>query len=102
MAMAWDPEWAVATSDDFRDALSESGEAGTFLGQVTYFSRRRGPLPPLPPPVQVEPVEDKGSLLLLSPERLKASNPEHVNLARAMAAPLTQAGLLRPLQPWEG
>lgn len=99
MTVAWEPEWGVATSHELRDLMSESAEPGTFVGWLTYFSHRRGPLPPLPPPVRVEPVEDKGSLVILTPERLTASNPSHVALAHEVSERLAQAGLLTPLKP---
>jgi hypothetical protein len=101
MAVAWEPEWGVATSGKHRQMVSESGKAGTFVGWLMYFSHRRGPLPPLPSPVQVEPVEDKGTLVILTPERLTASNPAHVALALEVSERLAQAGLLTPLRPWQ-
>jgi Immunity protein 52 len=101
MAVAWEPEWGVATSGKHRQMVSESGKVGTFVGWLTYFSHRRGPLPPLPSPVQVEPVEDKGTLVILTPERLTASDPTHVALALEVSERLAQAGLLTPLRPWQ-
>ncbi|WNG42938.1 hypothetical protein F0U60_01630 [Archangium minus] len=102
MAMAFEPEWGIATSHELRERVApESARAGTFVGWLMYFSHRRGPLPPLPPPVHIEPVEDKGTLVILTPERFTASNPAHVELARDVAERLTQAGLLSPLRPWE-
>jgi len=68
MALAWEPDWGVIVSGDFRDSLSEQGSAGTFMGWVTYFSRQRGEVPALPEPVCVEPVE-KGTLVILSLSR---------------------------------
>ena len=100
MVLAWDPEWAVATSREHRDSVTESAELGTFVGWVMYFSRLRGAVPPLPAPVRIEPVEDKGTLVILTPERFTASNPEHVALAARVHELLNRAGLLRPLQPW--
>jgi len=100
MALAWDPEWAVATSRQHRDSVTESAELGTFVGWVMYFSRLRGPVPPLPAPVRIEPVDDKGTLVILTPERFTAANPEHVALAARVHELLNRAGLLRPLQPW--
>jgi hypothetical protein len=47
--------------------------------------------------VRVVPVEDKGSLLLLTPERLSASNPEHVALAHRVQEVLLAKGLLYPV-----
>jgi hypothetical protein len=73
---------------------------GTFLGWATYFSRRRGEVPPLPTPVRVEPVEDKGTLILLTPERFSTANPAHLELAHHVTETLSRAGLLGPLRPW--
>jgi hypothetical protein len=101
MALSWDPEWGVATSHEHRDmAVQGFPQAGTFVGWVMYFSRMRGPVPPLPAPVRIEPVEDKGTLVILTPERFTASNPEHVALAARVHELLNRAGLLKPLQPW--
>jgi hypothetical protein len=102
MAVAWEPEWGVATSNLLRKTLSDSAEAGTFVGWVTYVSRRRGEVPPLPAPVRVEPVEDKGTLILLTPERFSTSHPAHLELAHGVTETLARAGLLGPLRPWEG
>ena len=66
---------------------------------MTYFSHRRGVLPPLPPQVQLEPVEDLGTLVLLTPERFSVSNPQHLDLARDVSERLRRAGLLSPLRP---
>lgn len=100
MALAWEPEFGVATSHAHRDMLVDRKGVGTFVGWVMYFSRQRGAVPPLPAPVRVEPVEDKGTLVILTPERFTASNPEHVALAARVHDVLHGAGLLRPLQPF--
>jgi hypothetical protein len=100
MALAWEPEWGVATSHEHRQMVSARGKAGTFVGWVMYFSRQRGTVPPLPAPVRVEPVEDKGTLVILTPERFSVSNTEHVALAGRVHELLNAAGLLRPLQPF--
>jgi len=96
MVQAWEPDWAVATSSNHRDLISEKGRAGTFVGWVTYLSRQRGVVPPLPAPVRIEKVEDKGTLIILTPERLTADNPEHLELARHVGELLGRAGLMRP------
>ncbi len=100
MALSWDPEWGVATSEAHRDSVTERPKPGTFVGWVMYFSRQRGTVPPLPAPVRIEPVEDRGTLVVLTPERFTVSNPEHVALAARVHELLDRAGLLRPLQPW--
>jgi hypothetical protein len=100
MAVAFEPEWGIATSHELRDMVApESAPGGTFVGWLMYFSHRRGPLPPLPSPVHTEPVEDKGTLVILTPERFTASNPDHVALALDVSERLAQAGLLTPLRP---
>ncbi len=100
MALAWEPEWGVVASHEHRDSVTESPATDTFVGWVMYFSRQRGAVPPLPAPVRVEPVEDKGTLVVLTPERFTASNPEHVALAARVHGLLKEAGLLGPLQPF--
>ncbi|WP_224248711.1 immunity 52 family protein [Hyalangium gracile] len=101
MALAWEPEWGVVTSHQYDDLVSEQVmPAGTSAGWVMYFSRLRGTVPPLPAPVRIEPVEDKGTLVILTPERFTASSPEHVALAARVHELLNRAGLLRPLLPW--
>lgn len=98
MVLAWEPEWGVFTSDNHRDAVSEFADTGTFVGWGTYLSRNRGQVPPLPSPVRVEPVADKGTLIILTPERFTASNPEHVALAETVREQLDRAGMLKPIQ----
>jgi hypothetical protein len=99
MARAWDPEWAVAVSDDYRRLMSANSDAGTFVGWVTYLSRRRGMVPPLPAPVRIEPVEGIGTLIVLFPERLTARNSVHVEQGRHVGELLTRAGLMQPVTP---
>jgi hypothetical protein len=101
MAVAWEPEWAVMTCNAHREMTSGKGDAGTFVGWGMYFSWRRGTVPPLPSPIRVEPVEDKGTLIILTPERFSAFNEEHAALADRVHALLKKAGLLRPLRPWQ-
>lgn len=101
MALAWEPEWGVVTSHQYDELVSEKViPAGTSVGWVMYFSRLRGPVPPLPAPVRIERVEDKGTLVILTPERFTVANPEHVALAARVHELLDRAGLLRRLQPW--
>lgn len=99
MALAWDADWCVATSWEHRETLQEEGRTGTFVGWVTYLSRRRGKVPPLPAPARIEPVEDKGTLIILTPERFTVANAEHVELARRVRELLARAGLMHPVTP---
>ena len=67
-----------------------------WLGWVTYLARHRGTVPPLPAPVRIEPVLDKGTLIVLTHERFTVANPEHVALARRVRELLARAGLMQP------
>lgn len=97
-AAAWEPDWGVAISEQHRDAMKSRRSKGVpYVGWVTYLARHRGTVPPLPAPVRIEPVEDKGTLLVLTPERFTVSNPEHVALAEQVRELLDRGGLLKPL-----
>lgn len=96
MALAWEPESALATSNMHRDVVTPHGTSKTFVGWIMYFPHSRGRVPPLPAPVRIEPVEDKGTLIVLTPERLTAENPEHVELGKRVHELLSRAGLLQP------
>jgi hypothetical protein len=95
VATAWDPDWGVAISSAHRDILLKKSPDDIPVGWVTYLSRRRGRVPPLPAPVRIEPVGELGTLVILTPERFTASNPEHVELAERVRVRLDKAGLLR-------
>ncbi|WP_434385407.1 immunity 52 family protein [Melittangium boletus] len=99
MVRAFEPEWGLATSHAHRDLVSDSAEPGTFIGWLTYFSHRRGPLPALPPCVHLEPVDTLGTLLVLTPERFTITRPDHLALAQDVSSRLDKAGLLTPLHP---
>jgi hypothetical protein len=96
MALAWDPDWAFATSDAYERQYPEPDSAPFSLGWVTYLSRRLGRVPPLPAPVRIEPVEERGTLIVLCPERFTVARSEHVELARRVRELLDGAGLTRP------
>jgi hypothetical protein len=97
LAVAWEPDWALVTGDGLWEQLSRHGEADTFVGWMTYISRDWGEVLPLVEPVLVESVEDKGSLIILTPERLTLSNPEHVALGHRVQRMLEERGLLKRL-----
>jgi hypothetical protein len=99
MVVAWEPEFGLMTSSDHLISLSSRPKAGSFVSWMTYFSRQRGPVPPLPEPVRVEPVGDLGTLVTLTQERFTVSNPQHVRLAAEVQRVLEGAGLMHPLRP---
>jgi hypothetical protein len=94
MIRAWDPDWGVVNSSTHQ-LLNKSTSPGPRTGWMMYLSHRWAVPPALPSPVRVEQVDDKGSLLILTPERFTASNPEHVALASRIREAFSQAGLLR-------
>jgi len=98
---AWDPDFAVATSNEMLE-LVEKRPKEVRVGWLTYLSRRLGRLPPLPAPVRIEPVGEMGWLLVLSPEAMTASNPEHVALTARVRELLDRAGLIERPQPGSG
>jgi hypothetical protein len=95
---AWDPDFAMASSSEMVDLVEKEGPE-VRMGWLTYLSRRLGRLPPLPAPVRIEPVGTLGWLLVLSPEPMTASNPEHVALTARVRELLDRAGLIQRPQP---
>jgi hypothetical protein len=59
-------------------------------------------MPPLPAPVCIEPVGTLGWLLVLSPERMTAHNPEHVAFTLRVRELLDRAGLIQRPDPVTG
>jgi hypothetical protein len=98
MSIAWEPDWAVAMSHAHRDIVKPlQAERSPYVAWVTYLARHRGPVPPLPAPVRIESVENKGTLIVLTPERFTAANPAHIELAQRVRELLDRAGLLQPV-----
>ncbi|WP_163993151.1 immunity 52 family protein [Pyxidicoccus caerfyrddinensis] len=96
MASCWEPDWALAGSRAYRSQYQEPASSPFSLNWLTYLSHRLGRVPPLPAPVRIEPIEDRGTLIILTPERFTMANPEHVTLVRRVRELLARAGLLQP------
>jgi hypothetical protein len=96
LVLAWEPDWGGVISYGYQQ-LRDEPIGPPYTGWLMYFSRCRGEVPPLPAPVRVEPVEDKGTLIILTPERFTVDNPAHVALADEVRALLGRAGLLKEL-----
>ncbi|PTL84137.1 immunity 52 family protein [Vitiosangium sp. GDMCC 1.1324] len=94
LVLAWEPYDGGIISRGYQE-LRNQPVGVPHVGWLMYFARHRGEVPPLPAPVRVEPIEDKGTLIVLTPERFTVSNPQHVSLADQVRALLDQAGLLR-------
>ncbi|MCY1081471.1 Imm52 family immunity protein [Archangium lansingense] len=93
MVTAWDPDFAMASSSEMVRRI-EKGRFEVRVGWLTYLSRRLGTVPPLPAPVRIEPMGELGWLLVLSPEPMTASNPEHVAFTARVRELLDRAGLI--------
>ncbi|MCP3100254.1 immunity 52 family protein [Myxococcus sp. K15C18031901] len=98
MATAWEPDFAVVMSSTHLRMLRDNDPAEIWPGWLIYLSRHRGTVPPLPAPVSIESVEDKGTLIVLTRERFTASKSEHVTLAERVRERLDREGLLKSLQ----
>jgi len=100
MVRVWEPDWAGVTSVEYDRLIHGTKDQlpDVDCGWLTFLSQRRGEVPPLPEPVRVESVDDKGTLIILTPERFTVSNPAHVALALEAHRTLDQAGLLGPEQ----
>nr|WP_309889342.1 Imm52 family immunity protein [Archangium sp.] len=94
MVVAWEPDCGGVFSNAYQRARDEPVDQ-PYTGWLTYLSHRRGQVPPLPEPVRVEPVEEKGSLLILTPERFDGHEPRYMALADEVRASLDKAGLLK-------
>jgi hypothetical protein len=96
MVVAWAPDGCAVISEEDVAAKKAVTDYKPCMGWLTYFSHQRGRVPPLPESVRVEPMEDKGSLIILTPELFSWENPEHAALANEVRERLEQAGLLPP------
>jgi hypothetical protein len=97
MADAFEPHVGNAGFHSFGDAVTPIpfNERTEFdMDWLMYFSREWGTVPPLPAPVRIEHVGDRGTLVILSPNPVSASNPEDVELGRRVQGLLRKASLL--------
>lgn len=94
MVLAWEPTWGSVFSNAYQE-LRDEPVGPPRMGWLMYFSRQWGEVPPLPAPVRTEPVEDKGSLVFLTPERFNGHDPAHIALADEVRTLLDRAGLLK-------
>ncbi|WNG43568.1 hypothetical protein F0U60_05205 [Archangium minus] len=98
VATAWEPDFAMASSTELV-RLIQKRKREVRVGWLTYLSRRLGMVPPLPAPVHIEPVGALGWLLVLSPNLMTASNPEHVTFTARVRELLDRAGLIERPEP---
>ncbi|MGZ3457035.1 MAG: Imm52 family immunity protein [Archangium sp.] len=94
LVLAWDPDGGAVIPEEDAAAKKAMEDGRPCLGWLMYFSHQRGKVPRLPKPVRVEPMEDRGTLVVLTPECFSGDNPEHVALAGHVREELEKAGLL--------
>jgi len=97
MVRAWQPDWAVVTSNAYQRLVPFPPSNAPRMGWLVYLSNARGALPPLPPPLTVTSLE-AGNLITVTNERFTASNPSHVDAANRLSTFLDAAGLRGPLR----
>ena len=94
---AWEPDWGVVTSNIYQRIVPSVPGNAPRMGWIMYLSPRRGPIPALPPPTQVLPLERGGALVVLTDERFTAHDPEQVATAERVTQMLQKEGYLGPL-----
>jgi hypothetical protein len=97
MVRVWDADGCAVIAEGDRSTKKALEDGRPCVGWLTYIAHRCGSLPPLPEQVHLEPLEDQGTLILLTTERFSLANPAHVDLARSVRERLEQAGLMPPL-----
>lgn len=97
MVEAWNPDWGVVNSNMYQKMIPFPPSNAPRIGWIIYLSRRRGAIPPLPPPSKTIALGMQGSLVITTEERFTANNPLHIKAAHQVATILDQAGLLGPL-----
>lgn len=94
MVLAWDPDWGVIVPEEVRAHMIRTRTAFTYVGWLTYITRRWGEVPPLSEVQSIEPIEDKGSLVVLTDEPLSPT-PAHLDRCLRVQQHLSARGLLR-------
>ena len=86
---AWDPDWAVISSDALRDAQLQT-PGWPFVGWLTYFSAARGPIPALPNWARAEYIATGGTLIRIDP----FADPLTTSRAKELGSLLAETGAM--------
>ncbi len=97
MVDAWQPDWAVVTSNTYQRTVPFPPSNAPRMGWLVYLSNARGTISELPPPFQVIPLQS-GNIIVVTDERFTADNPDHVAAANHLAELLASAGVAGPLR----
>jgi len=94
-ARTWDLNYGWIVPDEYADRMPEALQQHKDpTGWMIYLSRRRGRIPPLPAPARVVPVDDLGSIVVVTEEPFRPDNPDHVERADRIFDLLDHAGLM--------
>jgi hypothetical protein len=94
-ARTWELSYGWIVPDEYADRMPEALQRRKDpTGWMIYLSRRRGRIPALPAPVRVVPVDDLGSIVVVTEEPFRPDNPEHVERADRVFERLDCAGLM--------
>ena len=101
MVDAFEPDYGLAGEFEFKEAVMQDRQDRweRSVSWIMYFSRACGTVPPLPAPVRISPVGNRGMVIVMAPEFLVASNPDHVAHGRLVRALLKKSGVLDRPRP---
>lgn len=92
---AFDPDWAVVSSDRQRESTPPSQPPGSpHVGWITYFSKRYGRLPPLPQGVDLESIEGMGGAIASTDTPFESDDSASSSRLEGIRNALATAGLL--------
>jgi len=93
---AWDPDWAVAQTHEFRQLFASGSKipGKLLVGWMSYFAARMGRVPDGVPVHSRIEIPDRGTLLILTEDAVAPDRPDHVATAHAVSFALQEAGLI--------
>jgi hypothetical protein len=77
----WEPDEGRVTSHLLHEAIDQQNKKPEF-GWLTYLSKKHGPIPPLPKPARIEPIDDKGHLIIAVDKMFSSARPKHIEAVR--------------------
>jgi len=93
VAIAFDPDWCILTSDVHLDILATKDSDEPFAGWLLYLPSRHGMIPKPDMPATAELIDGLGTLLVATTEPFDIANPVHMAAASAINAALKMQGL---------
>jgi hypothetical protein len=101
IVQSWDPDWGTVISHEYLRAgteVSSKNGLAPMVGWMTYLSNQFGPIPPMPEPVRVVSIRERGHLLVITDERFSTTCQRHLNAVREARRILEAECMLLPLQ----